>query len=107
MKVDKRKLLREIRKKWNNPEELLEFLLKFENQEDIERDILTKKTMEETAKNYSIALAYTLNYKYGFGKKRLPKVMDEIAKTFDCFTSGHLDINDCVKELERVGIRIM
>ena len=106
MKIDKRKVLREIRKKWDEPEKLLEFLINFENQEDVEREIIRKKTMEETAKNYSIALAYTLNYKFGFGKKRLPKVMDEIFKTFDYFISGHLDLNDCIKELERVGIKI-
>lgn len=106
MKIDKRKILREIRKKWDEPEKLLEFLLNFENQEDIEREIIRKKTMEETAKNYSIALAYTLNYKFGFGKKRLPEVMDEIFKTFDFFISGHLNLEDCKNELKRVGIKI-
>mgnify|MGYP001623649252 CR=1 FL=1 len=106
MKIDKRKILREIRKKWDEPEKLLEFLLNFENQEGVEREIIRKKTMEETAKNYSIALAYTLNYKYGFGKKRLPEMLEQIMYTFDCFISGHLNLEDCEKELERVGIKI-
>ena len=106
MKIDKRKVLREIRKKLDDPQRLLEFLLDFEKQEENERELIRSASMKETAKNYSIALAYTLNYKYGFGKKRLPEMLEQIMYTFDCFISGHLNLEDCEKELERVGIKI-
>lgn len=106
MKVDKRKTLREIRKRWDSPEKLLKYLLEFEEQENVEREIQRKATMKETALNYSIAVAYTLNYKYGFGRKRLPEVLEQIMYTFDCFTSGHLNLEDCISELEKVGVRI-
>lgn len=104
--MDKRKMIREIRKKWDSPEKLLDYMLSFEKQVDLDREIIAKNILLEDIKNYSIAVAYTLNYKYGFGKKRLPGVMEEIMKTFDCFTSGHLNIEDCKSELDRAGVVI-
>lgn len=106
MKVDKRKTLREIRKRWDEPEKLLNYLLEFEKQEDIDREVIRKAALKETALNYSIAVAYTLNYKYGFGRKRLPEVLEQIMYTFDCFISGHLNLEDCISELEKIGIKI-
>lgn len=104
--MDKRKMIREIRKKWDSPEKLLDYMLEFEKQVDLDREIIAKSILLEDIRNYSIAVAYTLNYKYGFGKKRLPGVMEEIMKTFDCFTSGHLNIEDCKSELDRAGVVI-
>lgn len=106
MNINKGKLLKEIRKKWDSPEKLLDFLMDYEKQEDVEREILRKRVLKETALNYSIAVAYTLNYKFGIGKKRMPKILDQIMFTFDCFSSGHLNIEDCKSELEKIGIRI-
>jgi len=104
--MDKRKMIREIRKRWDSPEKLLDYMLDFEKQVDLDREIIAKNILLEDIKNYSIAVAYTLNYKYGFGKKRLPGVMEEIMKTFDCFTSGHLNVEDCKSELDRAGVVI-
>lgn len=106
MKLDKRKALREIQKRWDKPEKLLEYLLEFERQEETDRELIRKATMKETALNYSIAVAYTLNYKYGFGKKRLPEVIKQIMYTFDCFISGHLNLQDCISELEKIGVNV-
>ena len=105
--MDKRKMLREIRKRWDNPEKLLQYLIDLDKQEEVNREILRKNVMKETAENYSIALAYTLNYKYGFGKKRLPEVLDNIMYTFDCFISGHLNLEACKEELKKAGINIL
>lgn len=106
MKVDKRRMLREIRKKWDEPEKLLDYMLDFQKQLDLEEELIRKQERKETADCYSVALAYTLNYKYGFGKQRLPKVMEDIMYTFSCFTSEHLSLEDCRQELERVGVHI-
>jgi len=106
MKIDKRKALKEIRKKWENPEKLLEYILEIDKQEELDREIFRKAITKETAYNYSVALAYTLNYKFGFGRKRLPEMLEAIMYTFDCFISGHLNIQDCESELEKVGIKI-
>lgn len=53
---------------------------------------------------YSIATAYTLHYVCGFGKKRLPETMKRIWNNVDCFRTGHLNLEDCIKELEENGI---
>lgn len=104
--MDKRKMLREIRKKWDNPEKLLEFLLEVDKQHELDLELAYKKGLKETVKNYSVAVAYTLNYKFGFGKKRLPEVMSAIAFTCDSFTTGHLSLEDCNEELKKVGVHI-
>jgi hypothetical protein len=53
---------------------------------------------------YSITVAYTLRYVCGFGKKRLPEVMQRIWNNVDSFKDGYLDIDDCIKELKENGI---
>lgn len=106
MKIDKRKLMKGIQQRWDSPQKLLEYMLDFEKQIDLEKETIARNILLEDIKNYSIAVAYTLNYKYGFGRKRLPGVMEEIMKTFDCFTSGHLNIEDCKSELDRAGVVI-
>ena len=39
-------------------------------------------------------MAYTINYKLGFGRKRLQRIMKDICFEIECFTSGHLKPND-------------
>lgn len=38
--------------------------------------------------------AYTLNYKLGFGKKRLIRIMTDIYNNIDSYRTGQLDPND-------------
>ena len=104
--MDKRKMLREIRKKWDNPEKLLDFLLEVDKQHELDLELAYNRGLKETVKNYSVAVAYTLNYKFGFGKKRLPEVMSAIAFTCDCFTSNNLSLEDCNEELKKIGVHI-
>ena len=72
---------------------------------------MIERCREETEKRdwdyidvYSITVAFTLRYVCGFGKKRLPEVMQRIWNNLDCFRTGHLSINDCVNELKEYGI---
>lgn len=104
--MDKRKMLNNIKKKWNNPQQLLGFLMELDKQQEVDLELAYKRGMKETVKNYSVAVAYTLNYKFGFGKTRLPKVMSDIAFTCDSFTTGHLSLEDCNEELKKVGVHI-
>ena len=64
----------------------------------------TEKTMAQYLDIYSIAVAYTLRYVCGFGKKRLPEVMQRIWNNVDSFKTGHLKIQDCIHELKENGI---
>lgn len=64
----------------------------------------TQKMILEYLDIYSIAVAYTLNYVCGFGKKRLPEVMQRIWNNVDSFKTGHLSIEDCIEELKKNGV---
>lgn len=53
---------------------------------------------------YQIAVAYTLHYVCGFGKKRLPNIIERIWNNIDSLYTGHLSIEDCIEELKECGI---
>ena len=65
---------------------------------------VTEKRVWDYIDVYSITVAFTLRYACGFGKKRLPEIMQRIWNNLDCFRTGHLSINDCVNELKEYGI---
>lgn len=53
--------------------------------------------------------AYTINYKLGFGKKRLQEIMYAIFNNIDAYRTGHLTIDDyetIEKEMNELGVRI-
>ncbi len=53
--------------------------------------------------------AYTINYKLGFGKERLPKIMEEIYSNIDAYRTKHLtpsDYNTIVSEMNKLGVCI-
>ena len=64
----------------------------------------TEKLMLQYLDIYSISVAYTLRYTCGFGKKRLPEVMQRIWNNVDSFKTGHLSIEDCIQELKENGV---
>ncbi len=50
--------------------------------------------------------AYTLSYKLGLGKKRLPWIMDAILNNIDSFNTGHLTTEDFYtikEEVKKLG----
>ena len=62
------------------------------------RDEVMQQGLQQGAKNtVSMVLymtAYTLNYKLGFGKKRLIRIMTDIYNNIDSYRTGQLDPND-------------
>lgn len=55
-----------------------------------------------------IMTAYTLNYKLGFGRKRLTKIMYDIFNNIDSFRTGHLtrdDFDTIKSEMSKLGIK--
>lgn len=95
---------KKLEKIFNNPKQLRKWI------DDVYNDMLaaceakTEKMILEYLDIYSIAVAYTLRYVCGFGKKRLPEVMQRIWNNVDSFKTGHLSIEDCIKELKDNGI---
>ena len=54
-------------------------------------------------------VAYTLNYKLGFGRKRLQEIMLNIYNNIDSYRTGHLstDDYDTIKaEIEKLGVKM-
>ena len=62
------------------------------------RDEVMQQGLQQGAKNtVSMVLymtAYTLNYKLGFGKKRLIRIMTDIYNNIDSYRTGQLEPND-------------
>lgn len=53
--------------------------------------------------------AYTLNYKLGFGKKRLCKIMYHIIDNIEAYNTGHLslaDYDEIKKQMNQLGFCI-
>lgn len=91
-------------KSFDNPKKLRKWI------DDVYSDMInqceekTEKIVLQYLDIYSIAVAYTLNYACGFGKKRLPQIMQRIWNNIDSFKSGHLSLEDCIEELSKAGI---
>ncbi len=64
----------------------------------------TQKAIEQYLDIYNIAVAYTLRYVCGFGKKRLPEIMLRIWENVDSFRTGHLSVADCIEELKENNV---
>lgn len=52
--LDKRKMLKQIRQRWNSPEKLLEYISDLDKQQGLEIELAYKRGMKETIRNYSI-----------------------------------------------------
>ena len=52
------------------------------------------KGIHDTISMVLYMTAYTLNYKLGFGKKRLIRIMTDIYNNIDSYRTGQLDPND-------------
>lgn len=93
-----------LKKVFNDPKQLRKWV------DDVYNDMLkacevkTEQRILQYLDLYSISVAYTLHYVLGLGKKRLPAVMQRIWNNVDSFKTGHLKIEDCIKELKENGI---
>ena len=93
MELTKR-MEKQLNKVFDNPKKLRKWI------DDVYYEMLNKcekKTqdmIDEYLDIYGIAVAYTLRYVCGFGKKRLPEVMNRIWNNID----------DCIKDLKDNGI---
>ena len=93
-----------LKKVFNDPKQLRKRV------DDVYNDMLkacevkTEQRILQYLDLYSISVAYTLHYVLGLGKKRLPAVMQRIWNNVDSFKTGHLKIEDCIKELKENGI---
>lgn len=99
MKLTKRQE-KQLNKVFDNPEKLRKWVDDVYNDMINECEAQTQIRILEYLDIYSIAVAYTLRYVCGFGRKRLPEVMQRIWDNVDGFKQGYLSLDDCIQELE-------
>lgn len=95
---------KQLTKVFNDPKKLRKWVDEVYNDIIIRCEEKTKNRIYEYLDIYSIAVAYTLRYVCGFGKKRLPEVMKRIWDNVDAFKDGYIDLQDCIDELQENGI---
>lgn len=104
--LDKRKMLKQIRQRWNSPEKLLEYISDLDKQQGLEIELAYKRGMKETVRNYSILFVYTLR-KSGFGKRTLPLLIENINTISKQLENEKLDIEKMDSELKKIGINLI
>lgn len=97
---------KQLTKVFDNPKQLRKWVDKTYQEMITRCEIQTRQMIEQYLDIYSIAVAYTLRYVCGFGKKRLPEVMERIWNNVDSFRTGHINIDDCINELKENGVEI-
>lgn len=104
MQLTKRQEI-QLNKVFNDPKKLRKWI------DDVYNDMVVACKKEsvnminEYLDLYRIAVAYTIRYVLGLGKKRLPEVMKRIWNNIDSFKEGYLSLEDCIKDLEDNGIK--
>lgn len=103
MKLTKRQEI-QLNKVFDNPKKLRKWV------DDVYNDIInqaekkTKQMINEYLDIYSVAVAYTLRYVCGLGKKRLPEVMSRIWNNVDALKEEYISYEDCIKDLKDNGV---
>lgn len=106
---------KQLNKVFNDPKKLRKWIdeVYMEMQNKCKEQILEiqKKSQQQTEELitqylniYSVTVAYTAHYVLGLGPKRLPEFMERVWNNIDCFNSEHLNLQDCIDELEENGI---
>lgn len=95
---------KQLTKIFDNPKKLRKWIDDVHNDMITECEKQTKQMIDEYLDIYGIAVAYTLRYVCGFGKKRLPQVMARIWNNVDSFKDGYISLEDCIKDLSDNGV---
>ena len=104
MKLTKRQE-KQLNKVFDNPKKLRKWVDDVYNGIVARCEEATDKRVLEYLDIYSISVAYTLRYVCGFGKKRLPAIMESIWNTMDSLKRGYVDLEDCIQELAENGVK--
>ncbi len=94
----------QLKKVFDNPKKLRKWVDDVLNDVIIKSENHTKQMINEYLDIYSIAVAYTLRYVCGFGKKRLPEIMSRIWNNVDALKEEYISYDDCIKDLADNGI---
>lgn len=103
-----REYRRKQAKKINTPQKLERVVNEVVKVREKEIEEIYNKKILDFIDVMIVMTAYTLNLE-GFGKKRLPKIMERTLNNIDAFRTGHLspDDFDIIKdEIKKLGVKI-
>ena len=69
-----------------------------------------KDGMKQSIEIVFYMAAYTINYKLGFGAKRLQQIMYSIYNNIDSFRTGHLepeDYKEIKRQMNKLGVKMV
>lgn len=99
---------RQQAKKINTPQKLERVVDEVVRVREKELEDIYNHKLVEYVDVMIVMTAYTLNLE-GFGKKRLPKIMNRVLNNIDAFRTGHLQTEDfdvIKKEVEKLGVKV-
>lgn len=96
---------KQLKKVFDNPKKLRKWIDEVYEEMIIRCEEQTQELISQYLNIYSVTVAYTAHYVLGLGKKRLPEFMERVWNNIDCFKTGYLDLQDCIDELEKNGIK--
>lgn len=74
---------------------------------DISKDLINEKCYN-TNVLFRAAILLHMHDKYGYGKKRLLTLLDELEKTLEAYEEGYISINDMIQTLkEETGVELV
>lgn len=74
---------------------------------DISKDLINEKCYN-TNVLFRAAILLHMHDKYGFGKKRLLALLDELEKTLEAYEEGYISIEDMIQTLkEETGVELV
>ncbi len=98
---------RELAKRINTPQKLEKIVEETTRERTAEIVKEYRQKIIDYTEVMVVITAYVLNLE-GYGKKRLPKIINRILMNIDSFRTGHLTPDDYLiirKEMEKLGIK--
>lgn len=74
---------------------------------DKEIEQAKKETLDYAVRVSAAVFLMSVNQLYGFGSKRLIRIMEKFNQTFECINAGTVDVNDFIQHCsEEFGIEV-
>jgi phage-related minor tail protein len=69
-----------------------------------------KKTVEKATTESLRLVAYTMSLAlhdmYGFGGKRLNKLLDKATRQIECIAKGYVKLDEIIEEVKKLGVKV-
>lgn len=83
-----------------NPEQIKQMV-----RSQIDKEIFGLR--KEAAVDFTAALCLVMHDKYGWRKKRLTRFLMQLQTQYECIKQGYVTQDEIVKEVEKMGVKII